>query len=82
MYSRGGSRGRLAAIARFDPKLNAVLEVLSRRERRRRGGVAPDAPFAGVPFLIKELALHAAMQPCRMGSRLADAACRFRPTPN
>jgi len=61
----------LAAIARFNPKLNAVLDVLTDASAADVAALRSDAPFAGVPFLIKELALHAAGAPCRMGSRLA-----------
>ncbi len=61
----------LSAIARFNPKLNAVLEVLTDASAADVAALRPDAPFAGVPFLIKELALHAGNAPCRMGSRLA-----------
>jgi len=60
----------LAAIERFNPKLNAVLEVLRESSANDVTSLRADAPFAGVPFLIKELVLHAAGAPCRMGSRL------------
>ena len=60
----------LAAIERFNPKLNAVLEVLHDASANDVKSLRPDAPFAGVPFMIKELVLHAANAPCRMGSRL------------
>ncbi len=61
----------LSAIARFNPKLNAVLEVLTDASAADVAALNSHAPFAGVPFLIKELALHAGGAPCRMGSRLA-----------
>ena len=61
----------LAAIARFNPKLNAVLEVLDDASAADVAALQADAPFAGVPFLIKELVLHARGAPNRMGSRLA-----------
>ncbi len=61
----------LAAIERFNPKLNAVLEVLRDASAADLAALRDDAPFAGVPFLIKELVLHARGAPCRMGSRLA-----------
>jgi amidase len=60
----------IAAIERFNPKLNAVLEVLRDSSADDVAKLRVDAPFAGVPFLIKELALHAANAPYRMGSRL------------
>ncbi|HET6474440.1 MAG TPA: amidase family protein [Pseudomonadales bacterium] len=62
----------LAAIERFNPKLNAVLEVLRDASANDVKSLRPDAPFAGVPFMIKELVLHAANAPCRMGSRLTS----------
>ncbi|HTL00222.1 MAG TPA: amidase family protein [Pseudomonadales bacterium] len=61
----------LSAVARFNPKLNAVLDVLTDASAADVAALRSDAPFAGVPFLIKELALHAGGAPCRMGSRLA-----------
>jgi amidase len=60
----------IAAIERYNPKLNAVLEVLHESSANDVAKVRTDAPFAGVPFLIKELVLHAANAPSRMGSRL------------
>ncbi len=49
----------IAAIERFNPKLNAVLEVLRDSSAADVAALRSDAPFAGVPFLIKELVLHA-----------------------
>jgi len=60
----------LAAIERFNPALNAVLAVLRDASADDVAALPADAPFAGVPFLIKELVLHARGVPCRMGSRL------------
>jgi amidase len=55
----------LRAAERVNPQLNAVLQTF-----------APQAhgsgPFAGVPFLIKELVLHAKGVRCDAGSRLAQ----------
>jgi amidase len=55
----------LRAAERVNPQLNAVLQTF-----------APQAhgagPFAGVPFLIKELVLHAKGVRCDSGSRLAQ----------
>ena len=61
----------IAEIERFNPRLNAVLEVLRDSSAADIAALRPDAPFAGVPFMIKELSLHARGAPCRMGSRLA-----------
>ncbi|NTX03781.1 amidase [Myxococcus sp. CA040A] len=64
------TQAALAAIARVNPKLNAVIDV---READARAAVQkglPQGPFTGVPFLIKDLALHAAGVPTDLGSRL------------
>lgn len=58
----------LSAIERLNPTLNAVLQVFPEGS----GPFAPDGPFAGVPFLIKELVLHAAGVRCDSGSRLSQ----------
>lgn len=59
-----------SAIDALNPQINAVIG--------RIDAVAPQgdaaAPFHGVPFLIKDLALHAKGVPCNMGSRLVDGA--------
>jgi len=62
----------LAAIEKVNPRLNAVLQTLPdlARTEIRRG--LPRGPFAGVPFLIKELVLHAKDVRCDQGSRLAQ----------
>src|SRR5215469_11884960 len=62
----------LAAIEKVNPRLNAVLQTLPDLARKeiRRG--LPPGPFAGVPFLIKELVLHAKNVRCDQGSRLAQ----------
>ncbi len=56
----------LAAVEKVNPRLNAVLQTLPDEI-----GV-PGGPFAGVPFVIKELVLHAKNVRCDMGSRLAQ----------
>ncbi|MCY0996169.1 amidase [Myxococcus sp. MISCRS1] len=64
-------RAALEAIARVNPKLNAVIDVreADAREALKRG--VADGPFRGVPFLIKDLVVHAAGIPTELGSRLA-----------
>lgn len=63
-----------ALIAAHNPKINAVVEVFPEP-------VAPlpaaNAPFCGVPFLVKDLVLHSAGQTLEMGSRL----CKGLKTP-
>ncbi len=62
----------LQAIEKLNPKLNAVLQTLPRQaEAEIRSGL-PQGPFTGVPFLIKELVLHAKNVRCDMGSKLAQ----------
>ena len=56
------------AIARVNPTLNAVLQVLPPDSRGPAS--APKAPFYGVPFAIKELTIAAAGVRSDMGSRL------------
>ena len=59
----------LQAIEKVNPRINAVLQTLPDAARH---SAAPTGPFAGVPFLIKELVLHAKGVRCDMGSRLAQ----------
>ncbi|MGH7121299.1 MAG: amidase [Acetobacteraceae bacterium] len=47
----------LSVIDRINPKLNAVVHRLGEMAHAQlKAGVARDAPFAGVPYLLKELA--------------------------
>ena len=56
------------AIDKVNPRINAVLQTLSAESA---SGSSP-GPFAGVPFLIKELVLHAKNVRCDAGCRLAQ----------
>jgi amidase len=60
----------LERLDRLNPDLNAVVIDLrdTARDSIRQG--VPDGPFAGVPFLLKDLALHLE------GTRLTNG-CRF-----
>lgn len=60
----------LTALERTNPKLNAVIDVLESEARAALKQGLPEGPFTGVPFLIKDILLHAANVPCAMGSRL------------
>ncbi|MCE9667126.1 amidase [Myxococcus stipitatus] len=62
----------LEAVARVNPKLNAVIEVREADARQTLQAGLVEGPFKGVPFLIKDLALHAANVPTDLGSRLAQ----------
>ena len=79
-----------AAIARIDerdPVLNVLVAERFDEARDEARGHLPDAPFAGVPFLVKALGANVAGLPTTRGSRLwaddvqiADsvAVARFR----
>src|SRR5262249_18484701 len=58
-------------IEKVNPRLNAVLQTLPDLARAEIRKGLPRGPFAGVPFLIKELVLHAKDVRCEQGSRLA-----------
>jgi amidase len=72
----------LARIAALNPELNAVVRLMeedARRDAARRLDARPadpragrlaDAPFAGVPFLAKDLISSYAGHPTSSGSRL------------
>ena len=75
----------LAEVEKLNPRLNAVLQTLPDQAAAEIRDGLPQGPFTGVPFLIKELLLHARNVPCDMGSRLArgfvspgDARVRVR----
>ncbi len=61
----------LDGIARVNPALNAVLQVLADSSAKEVAAGIPAGPFQGVPFVIKELVCHAAGVPLDFGSRLA-----------
>ena len=63
----------LAAIDALNPRINAVIGRIDGWQ----GDIAaldPAAPFHSVPFLIKDLVLHAKGVRCDMGSRLVNGA--------
>jgi amidase len=62
----------LAAVAKVNPKLNAVLQTLPEMAAAEIAAKAPTGPFAGVPFVIKELVLHAKNVRLDSGCRLAQ----------
>jgi amidase len=65
----------LEGIARVNPAINAVLQILADRSKASIEAGVPDGPFRGVPFLIKELMCHAEGVPLDFGSRLAKGIC-------
>jgi len=61
----------LEAVAKLNPRINAVLGTLPAESAAAIRAGLPAGPFAGVPFLIKEIVLHAKGVRCEMGSKLA-----------
>jgi amidase len=62
-----------AAIARIgarNPALNAVVTPMYDRARAALGSLSPAAPFAGVPFLLKDLLAMYAGVPTSAGNKL------------
>lgn len=60
----------LERIAAQNPRLNAIATLAEARARERLAAARPAGPFAGVPFLLKDLGCHAAGLRCTGGSRL------------
>lgn len=67
-----------------NPEINAVIETYA---KPLAGNDDPKSPFHGVPFVVKDLVLHAAGEKIEMGSRLCkgltlphdtDLMARFR----
>lgn len=52
-----------------NPTINAIVQPLYDMAREMAGKADPDSPFAGVPFLVKDLALEIAGTPRRSGCR-------------
>ena len=64
-----------AAIDAVNPAINAVIGRIDPQDVAAQIDAVPAAgTFAGVPFLIKDLVLHAASVRCDMGSRLVNGA--------
>ena len=59
------AKAALQAAEKVNPRINAVLQTFAAQAHG-------SGPFAGVPFLIKELVLHAKNVRCDMGCRLAQ----------
>lgn len=63
----------LARAAALDPKLNAIVWPMTELARERAGQKL-SGPFAGVPFLVKDLFQEYAGVPCAMGNKALKKA--------
>ena len=63
----------LRAIEEVNPRLNALVEGTFEDPL----AYSQDGPFAGVPFLIKDLVLHAEGVPTRSGTRMTGDGITF-----
>src|SRR5580693_3505932 len=61
-------------IERHNPRLNAVVHKAYDEARATAAGPLPDGPFAGVPFLIKDLGAQVKGWPRSSGSLYAQVA--------
>jgi len=59
----------MGRIERMNPVLNAVITTMYDLARKTLQGPLPDAPFSGVPFLIKDILDEMAGVPMTKGSR-------------
>jgi amidase len=57
-------------IERLNPQLNAVITPLYERAREAAAAAALDAPFAGVPFLLKDIVAEYEGTPLSEGSAM------------
>ena len=62
----------LQAIASVNGDLNAIIETYPEGAPGSNGSTALDGPFAGVPFLVKDVGLHFAGLKCEFCSRLCE----------
>lgn len=62
----------LEGIEEVNPKLNGVWQVLKDQAYAEIEAGLPEGDFQGVPFLIKEILLHAKDIPTNFGSRFAE----------
>ena len=60
----------LARIEAHNPALNAVIRRRDRQARAEAAQIDPQAPFAGVPFLVTDLIATLAGEPTASGNRL------------
>ena len=58
------------AVEKVNPKINAVIEVFTDRVESLKAAAAPTGPFAGVPFLMKDIGAGEGGRKQECGSRL------------
>jgi amidase len=58
------------AFEKVNPQINAVLEFFE--DRKGLSSIAPNAPFAGVPMMLKDLGAREKGRKQELGSRLAQ----------
>ena len=61
----------LAGFHKINPAINAIIEIYADRVENADQLLLPNKPFAGVPFLLKDLGATEAGKPQEMGCRLA-----------
>ena len=59
----------ISRIERVNPKLNAVITKMYDLARKTLQEPLPEAPFTGVPFLLKDILEEFAGIPLTMGSK-------------
>jgi amidase len=67
----------ITRVERLNPKLNAVVTEMFDRARAEAAVAPADGPFAGVPFLLKDLLAEYAGVPLTEGSAFLDG--RYTP---
>jgi amidase len=59
----------IGRIEKLNPQLNAVILPLFDKARKVASSPLPDAPFRGVPFLLKDLDARSSGDPCHCGMK-------------
>jgi amidase len=69
----------IARAEAVNPKINAAVHKQYEQARATIGKGLLNGPLAGVPYLIKDLAIFEASEPTRLGSSLYAAISDQRP---
>ena len=64
------ARLSMEAVEKVNPKINAIIEVYQDRIEALNDPLTPDSPFAGVPFLMKDIGAGEGGRLQESGSRL------------